>query len=324
MDNVRISVAMCTYNGSRFLKEQLQSIACQSTLPVELVICDDGSTDDTIQILSAFATQVPFDVRMFVNRERLGAVKNFEKAISLCGGEIIALCDQDDIWKPHKLAKLVEAFQNHPEAVYAFSDAEMVDDLGAPLGYTLWDAVGLQQSLAKFSGPRQLEMLLRKSLVTGAALAFRSSLKDVVLPIPSDWMHDGWIVSLGSTLSYGVPVPESLLFYRRHASQACGWRTKTFWQVCKVSLSASGEESWKKVEQFRELHRRVLSAPAPARAKAEHLQLLKEKEVHLMQGAKTRSATGISRVAKVLTELCTGRYKRFSESFWYSVIRDIC
>jgi len=324
MGLIPISIAMCTFNGARYLGEQLSSIASQSTLPDELVICDDGSTDDTIRILSAFATQAPFDVRIFVNEDRLGVVKNFEKAISLCRGDIIALSDQDDIWKLHKLARLAEAFQQHPDTAYAFSDAEMVDDLGAPLGYTLWDAVGLRKSLAKFSGPRQLQMLLKKSLVTGATLAFRSSLKDVVLPIPSDWMHDGWIASLGSALSHGVPVSESLLLYRRHAAQACGWRTKTFWQVFKVSMSVSGEESWKKVEQFRELHQRVVSAPPTAQATAEHLQLLREKEVHLMQRAKTRSTSGISRFMRVLNELCTGRYKRFSESFWYSIMRDLC
>ncbi len=315
---------MCTFSGARYLREQLNSIASQSTLPDELVVCDDGSTDDTVQILSTFAGEVAFDVRIFVNEERLGVVKNFEKAIGLCRGDIIALCDQDDIWKSHKLARLLEAFQNDREAIYAFSDAEMADDAGVPLSQTLWDAVGLRKDVAKFSGQLQLEMLLRKSLVTGATLAFRASFRDLILPIPTEWMHDLWVASLGSALSHGIPVPETLLLYRRHAAQACGWRTKTFRQVCEISLSASAEESWRKVEQFRELHQRVLSAPAPIRASAERLELLKQKELHLTKRAETRSTTGISRVAKVLSELCTGRYKRFSESFWYSVIRDLC
>jgi glycosyltransferase involved in cell wall biosynthesis len=322
METPRISIAMCTFNGARYLGAQLNSIASQTTLPDELIVCDDGSVDDTIQILSAFAKQAAFDVRIFVNESRLGAVKNFEKAISLCRGDIIALCDQDDIWRPHKLATLLDIFERNPGAVYAFSDAEMVDEQGGPLGSTLWDAVGLRNNLAKFSGPTQLEMLLRKSLVTGAAMAFRSSFRDIVLPIPSDWMHDGWIATLGSALSHGVPVPEALLLYRRHAAQACGWRSKTFWQVFKISLSVSGTESWEKVEQFRELHRRILSASVPANA--EHLQLLRQKETHLTQRAKTRSSAGIARVGRVIAELCSGRYRRFSESFWYSVMRDLC
>jgi glycosyltransferase involved in cell wall biosynthesis len=324
MGFLQMSIAMCTFNGARYLREQLSSIAAQSTLPDELVVCDDGSTDDTLETLSTFATRVPFDVRIFVNEERLGPVKNFEKAISLCRGGIIALCDQDDIWKRHKLAKLVETFQKDPDAVYVFSDAEMADDVGVALGYTLWDAVGLRRDVAKFCGATQLEMLLRKSLVTGAALSLRSSFREVVLPIPSNWMHDAWIASLGSALSHGVPVSDTLLLYRRHAAQACGWRTKTFRQVFNNSLSATGEESWKKVEQFRELHQRVLSAAALVKVKSECLDLLKQKEMHLVQRAKTRSTNGISRIAKVFTELCTGRYKRFSEAFWYSVLRDLC
>jgi glycosyltransferase involved in cell wall biosynthesis len=324
MGTIRISIAMCTFNGARYLSEQLSSIASQTTPPDELIVCDDGSVDDTIRILSTFATQVPFDVRVFENEARLGPVKNFEKAISLCRGEIIALCDQDDVWKPHKLATLLEAFRNDPEAVYAFSDAEMVDEGGGPLGSTLWDAVGLRKNLPAFSGPGQLEMLLRKSLVTGAAMAFRSSFREVVLPIPLDWMHDGWIATLGSALSRGVAVSDTLLLYRRHAGQACGWRSKTFWQVFKISLSVSGKESWQKVEQYREFHQRVLSASASTKPNAVRLQLLREKETHLTRRAETRSASGISRVWKVIAELYSGRYGRFSESFWYSIMRDLC
>lgn len=323
MEHLKISIAMCTFNGARYLKEQLSSIASQNCPPDELVVCDDGSTDDTVQILSTFATEAPFAVRMIVNEQRLGAIKNFEKSMKLCKGDIIALCDQDDIWNPGKLATLREAFKNDPGAVYAFSDGDMMDELGAPMGYTLWDAVGLRKNLARFSGAGQLEMLLRKELVTGATLAFRASFRDVIIPIPSDWMHDSWIASLGSALYQGIAVPEALLRYRRHAAQACGWRSKTFWQVCRVSLSSSSEESWKKVEQFGQLYRRILSR-MPPQIEIERLQLLRQKEMHLMHRARTRSTVWISRVPKVISELCTGRYRRFSESSWYSVLRDLC
>src|SRR6266567_6944512 len=106
MSKSRISVAMCTYNGARFLREQLESIAAQSRLPDELVVCDDGSTDETVETIKAFVGRAPFAVRLEINSKNLGSTKNFEKAIGLCEGEIIALADQDDVWKPQKLAVL--------------------------------------------------------------------------------------------------------------------------------------------------------------------------------------------------------------------------
>src|ERR1019366_197610 len=94
----RISVALCTYNGERFLSQQLASIGKQTRLPDELVVCDDSSTDRTVAIVREFAASVSFPVRVFENQRNLGSAANFERAIRLCDGDLIALSDQDDIW----------------------------------------------------------------------------------------------------------------------------------------------------------------------------------------------------------------------------------
>jgi glycosyltransferase involved in cell wall biosynthesis len=321
MSSVRVSVAMCTYNGSRYLREQMQSISCQTCSPDELVICDDCSTDDTVSLLTAFASDSSFPVRLFSNDSRLGPAKNFEKAISLCSGDVIILADQDDLWNSQKVARLLEVFDRNPEAIYAFSDAEMVDQDGTALGEKLWEALALRDRLDKFSGPGQLKLLLKQNLITGATMAFRASFRNVVLPIPSGWMHDYWIVLLGSALGHGVPVPEVLLQYRRHATQVVGWRKKTFLQVCNISLAAGREDWWQKVEDFRKLRERVASDPS-SRCPQECLRLLEEKEIHLRMRARTRSSSGIQRVFKVFAEAVTGRYQRYSNS-WYSIVRDL-
>jgi glycosyltransferase involved in cell wall biosynthesis len=105
---------MCTYNGSRHLKSQLDSISAQTRLPSELVICDDASSDDTVPIIEQFAASVPFRVRLDVNAQNLGSTKNFEKAIQKCKGDLIALSDQDDVWLPRKLEVLEAEFQSKP------------------------------------------------------------------------------------------------------------------------------------------------------------------------------------------------------------------
>ena len=95
---LHISVAMCTYNGGKYLREQLISIAKQARLPDELIVCDDVSNDATLQILNEFQKMAPFPIRIHRNGVRLGVTKNFEQAIALCNGDIIALSDQDDVW----------------------------------------------------------------------------------------------------------------------------------------------------------------------------------------------------------------------------------
>jgi glycosyltransferase involved in cell wall biosynthesis len=322
MSKPLLSVAMCTYNGSRYIREQLESIATQTRLPDELVVCDDGSQDDTMAALRQFAGTVPFNVRIFENANRLGPAKNFERVIGLCEGDIIALSDQDDVWRPEKLAVLSEALDQHPAAVYAFSDARMVDESRAMIGRSLWDAVGLRSRVCEFSGLGQVEILLRRNLIPGAAMAFRAGFRGAVLPVPSGWMHDYWIALIGSVLAYGVPINEVLFDYRRHSSPACGWRKKTFGQVIRDSLRSEPGEAWAKLDAFRSARSRVLTRTGSAVDRAERIALLEDKEAHLLRRARARSATGLDRVIGVLTEAATGRYRRFSRS-WSSIIRDL-
>ncbi len=110
----RISVAICTYNGEKYLSEQLASIAAQTRLPDEMVVCDDCSSDATPDLVEEFARSAPFPVRFFRNPINLRSTKNFEHAIALCDGDFIALCDQDDIWLPEKLARQLAILESDP------------------------------------------------------------------------------------------------------------------------------------------------------------------------------------------------------------------
>jgi glycosyltransferase involved in cell wall biosynthesis len=98
------SIAMTTYNGERFLDGQLRSLSEPTLAPAELVVCDDGSTDQTVDILKRWAQRLPFPLRFFQNEQRLGSRRNFLKAASLCVSDYIAFCDQDDVWSKNKLA----------------------------------------------------------------------------------------------------------------------------------------------------------------------------------------------------------------------------
>ena len=131
---MKFSVAMCTYNGAKYLEEQLRSLLAQQRLPDEVVICDDGSTDGTIALLEQFVANPLIPVRLFRNPVNLGFSRNFAQAIRLCQGDLIALADQDDIWYPEKLRRLEESFEQAPGMEGVFSDGNIIDDASRTLG----------------------------------------------------------------------------------------------------------------------------------------------------------------------------------------------
>src|SRR6185436_20539861 len=120
---MRISVAMCTFNGAEFLPAQLQSILTQSRPPDEIVICDDGSTDNTRNLLEKLAAESSIPITTHINDQNLGSVKNFERAITLCTGDVIALSDQDDVWRNDKLQRFESVLNKSHSAGMVFSDA---------------------------------------------------------------------------------------------------------------------------------------------------------------------------------------------------------
>jgi glycosyltransferase involved in cell wall biosynthesis len=326
MSEFRISVAMCTYNGARFLPQQLESIAAQTRLPDELVVCDDRSADESAEIVRNFAKNAPFPVRLEINERNLGSTKNFEKAIGLCEGDIVALADQDDVWKPPKLAVLETALENHPEVGYVFSDAELIDERGAPLPATLWESVQFRGAVRRnFSGSRQVAALLRRCAATGATMAFRASLKGILLPIPECFVHDSWISLLASCVgSYGVPIPEALIRYRQHGGQQMGARPRSILEKVTWARQVALAEYSKRTRGCLDLKERLLLAAGNGWAcPAAHRALVEEKIEHCSRRAAVHSARGATRIGAVLSEVLTGRYVRFSNS-WQSVVEDLC
>lgn len=216
---------MCTYNGSRYLSAQLESIGTQTRLPDELVICDDVSTDDTGRIIEQFAASAPFPVRLEVNTRNLGSTKNFEKAIGLCAGRLIALSDQDDVWLPDKLKSIENEFSRAPNVGLVFSDAEVVDENLRPLGIRLWTSIGFDEKLQReLRSARGLNVLLPGWTVTGATMAFRSQFRAIALPIPDDipMIHDGWIAAVVAAVANVVFIEQPLIKYRQHRRQQIG------------------------------------------------------------------------------------------------------
>jgi glycosyltransferase involved in cell wall biosynthesis len=222
---MKISIAMCTYNGADFLPAQLQSIITQSRPPDEIVICDDGSTDGTRAVLETFKKESSIPITLHINDRNLGSVKNFERSITLCTGDVIALSDQDDVWRSDKLHLFESVLNKSPSAGIIFSDAEIVDEHLNPLDRRMWDEVGFDAHRRKLVRTgRALEVLIHGWTVTGATMAFRTNFVKLSLPIPDEiaMIHDGWIALTIAAVADVVAVDETLIKYRQHAQQQIG------------------------------------------------------------------------------------------------------
>lgn len=230
MDKPTISVAMCTYNGERYLVEQLNSLLTQTCLPNELVICDDGSTDGTLDILENFQKNVLVKVIIHKNETSLGTTKNFEKAIRLCTGGYIFPCDQDDVWLPTKVEVLTNYLNQHPNVEMVFSDAQLVDVKLNELNRAQWDVVRFKEvQLEKWKSGKAINIMLGGNRVTGCTTAIRAKLVEVSVPFPTDipeTIHDTWLAWVATVRQTIMPLDVALVLYRQHEAQQIGSRPK--------------------------------------------------------------------------------------------------
>lgn len=212
-----LSIAMTTYNGERYLREQLDSILLQTVQDWELIVCDDCSTDSTWQILKEYASR-DSRIRIFLNETNFGFVKNFEKAISLSSGDYIALSDQDDIWEQNHLEVLLKNIQGNSAAV---GNGHIIDGPGMLADHLLSDGDKFYHSGDDID--KLFTILCYRNPFSGAISLFTRDLINVALPIP-DFVkfHDVWLASLsccmkGLNYSY-MP----LLKHRIHGKNESG------------------------------------------------------------------------------------------------------
>lgn len=329
---MKISVALCTYNGEKFLSEQLDSILDQSVKPDEIIVCDDGSKDSTISILENYKDKYKGMIKIYQNRINLGFVKNFEKAVSYCTGEIIFLSDQDDIWYINKIEEFVKVFENNSECLYIFSDAMVTDEIGNNMNYTLWEVVGFNEIKQKqFTDDIQNKMLLfRDNFVQGASLAIRSKSKKFILPFSENYFHDYWIATILSLISRnaGALIREPLISYRRHDSQNLGLQkdSRNFFQKQLVHFGnlknffrTQISETTNRIEILKEFRNQLFSV---AEFSIENRNFLNDYIYFYQIRNQMYSKKKITRFKMIMKLMRKGYYKRFSHSN-FVVLKDI-
>lgn len=317
-----ISVAMCTYNGSKFVQEQLESIARQSRRPVELIVIDDRSTDTTVELVREFAKTAPFPVIIQVNEQNIGGsskgiTKNFEAAVALCQGDFIVPCDQDDIWVAEKLARMAGALEQTPGLDGAFSDAQLVTEKGVRKGIRLSQTTGLNAAeQRRIARGEALPLVLSMTKVYGSSLIFPSRLKQY-LPVPPHWWFDAWMGTMAAVHGGLLFLPEELYLYRIHPNQSVSASVQTATKRMQRWRS-SAKEYWKASEpQLRDLYDRLAAENNPGLQP--HLAYLRGR-MDLLQFRADLPANRLQRLSRILPR--SQEYYRYFNG-WRSLVKDL-
>jgi len=316
----RVSVVLCTYDGAAYVGRMIESLGAQTLTPDEIIVSDDGSNDETFEIVSAGLRAYPGRVIAQRNQANLGVRQNFEQAMRLAQGEFVLLCDQDDVWHANKVERMLAEAELNPDTLLLHSDARIVDESDVFAGHTLLGDLRLSfLEQAHLDRDDLLSVLLRRNVVTGAATAVRRELLDYALPIPEGFWHDEWLALIAAAVGRVVCVRETLMDYRIHANNQLGLRGVAASTRLRAMTSRRGEyhaTRQRKLELLLE-RLRMLGRRVPA----DRLRLVEACSSHwrIRAGLPSRR---IARLALTLREAKDGGYRRFS-SGWRSVLRDL-
>jgi glycosyltransferase involved in cell wall biosynthesis len=321
---MKISIAMATYNGAQYLKAQLQSLIDQTCQPDEVIITDDCSTDQTETIVREFAKKAPFKVEFFRNEKNLGYCGNFNTALMKTSGDLVFLCDQDDVWFPDKIEHMVGVAERNPEALVVMNDAALTDGNLNEVGLT---KVGQIHSAG----------MTMQAFVMGCCCGIRRELLDLCMPIPAEFKaHDNWIVEFADALGGKLIDYRVLQFYRRHESNESQFianrttkinRTQAF--IHSVKQLFNGDIRQKEKEQVEQLKifvggiRQVLTtAPATYQVPLGKIRVIKEARIeNLLQRIAIRQKWILPRIAAAFELLAKGGYRETSGV--KAILRDL-
>ncbi|GAB3585216.1 glycosyltransferase family 2 protein [Leifsonia lichenia] len=321
-----VSVALCTFNGARYIRRQLASVLAQTVPPTQLVVSDDGSTDATIAMLEEelraheTATGWNPEVVLLRNATPLGVTANFERALRASTGELIALCDQDDEWEPRKLEKLVGMFDARPGLGFLHTDATLIDDDGAPTGGTIFGALEVsdEDRQAVHSG-RAFSVFVRRNIATGATAMVHRDLVAACGPFPAAWVHDEWLAIQAAARDMLDLSEEPLTRYRRHAANQIGAGDPTIGHKIRRVLGARGDRNRMLAERSRILADSLRGADGVDSSKA----ALAERKAAFEATRAALPANRLRRFVPVLRLAAGGDYPRLASQGWMDVVRDL-
>lgn len=308
-----VSVVLCTYNGVRYLPELWDSLLAQTRPPDQIVVRDDASTDHTFELFAQWEKQARvrgITVSLTRNERNLGFVGNFETALTDAAGDIVFLCDQDDVWHRDKIATMLDEFERRPRLLLLHSDARLVDERGEDMRRTLFQTLEVSRGeLAQMHGGRAFDALLRRNLATGATLAFRRPLLKDVAPFPREWVHDEWLAIVAAVLGEVDCIQRALIDYRQHANNQIGAQSRNL--TGKFARAAEPRKAYLigLIDRTKILMEKLQTIGTPSAEKAR--QSARRKLAHL-ETRLAMPACRPCRVPMILREAIAGHYARYA------------
>jgi glycosyltransferase involved in cell wall biosynthesis len=308
--SLRASVVLCTYQGERFLGEQLASLRAQTRPAAEVIAQDDASTDSTFELLQGEG------IRAFRNHTRLGFAANFASALARANGDILFFCDQDDIWEPEKIAVMLAHFERDPLLQILCCEASKIDEKGASFPGLVLEGNGFGHAeRAPWNLPYgAIPSLVRRNCIPGMTMAIRSSLREKILPLPVGWEHDYWTLLIAAGLGHPIAFEDrALVRYRMHGGQVMGGEKsiRQRWdQAERLTLRNRTMES----ARWASLLERISGAEPSV------LALIEEKRAFLEQRS-GYSSSRLLRAAEIFGVFLQGKYHRLDAGF-SSAVKD--
>lgn len=315
MNNLRVSIALATYQGEAYLSEQLQSFLSQTRLPDELCVSDDGSSDGTVRIIEDFRRRAPFPVKLSSVSGWVGSDKNFEKALLGCSGEFILFSDQDDVWLPDHIESLIGPMEQDARIMAVASNSTYVSRDLIPTGED-------SKSQERFSNAQrdainrlphnQFEQVLRHRVALGHGMAFRAEILPLLVPFPQrTWNYDHWVFILAAAAGFVTYAIEPLTLHREHPRQEVGNVSHTLGDWARMSATSTEEQDQKERDRWKELlvrvreHRDLLKNP-------EHVEYALEQKLNfVVRRTRIRKLKLPARIVQTTMELLRGHYHRW-------------
>jgi len=316
-----VSVAMCTYNGERFVRAQLESILTQSYPVAEVIIGDDGSSDRTVAIIrDIVAAGAAQDTVRIAFTDRVGGVvPNFERTLRACTGSLVALSDQDDVWHPDRILRAVGRFDERPSLDLLASDATIIDGDGESIGATLWGHLYVSaDELGRIADGRGFEALIRRNVVTGATTMLRRELLEAALPLPDSWIHDEWLAILAAARGGFDVIPDQLIDYRVHGGNQIGVAEPTLRRRLAQVLAPRGD----RLDRLAVRADRLVDTLDAMDVAAGVMELARLKQ-RFERRRSLYPASRLRRLGPVAVNARKGSYRRLSSQGNLDVIRDL-
>lgn len=317
--DVRVSVALATRDGARYLTEQLESILAQTRPVDQIVVSDDASTDGTVELAERLLASSGIAVVTVRNDPPLGVAGNFQAALAACDGDVILLSDQDDTWHPDRVESSLAVLEGDGRWLALHADAALVDGDGAPLGLQLLDALEVPpQVRARITEGDSFPAFLQRNLATGATMAIRRELRDLALPVPAGWIHDEWLAIVASALGRLTLVDRPLIDYRQHGGNEIGVAAPSRRAKVRRVLAPRGDRNRVLARRAASLEERLdgLDVPQGVREQAGEKRRFEQQRADLPRNR-------LRRIPSVLKWAARGDYTSYASRGRADVLRDL-